>query len=417
MEIHEYVDQMKEIYDSLLEIIGNDDINDIDSAYQNFYYLIDSRQIKNDSEELGELLKLISKISNNHQRNRNFISKIEKILINFSEQIKQSFSNFEIFQFFRKNKLILLSLFEHKIITVDDNIFEAIMSEKDNVKQTNEKTLLELVEAMDDDDFNEDQNNDEENKIQQFHYRMYFYPEIKNFLSEEQKKAIEEEINNHDETILNNFEEKRKKGENDSYICELIRNDSIELFVAYCTRTNCSLNSKIKTSIFETNLFLIKNEPTLIEYAAFFGSIQIFQYLKFNKVELKSSLWLYAIHSNNPELIHLLEENKIEPPEKSYSKVLKESIKCHHNNIANYIKSNLINESDNVYQIDGNYYGNIYSNSFQSHNYDFINEFINDKYVFFYLCEFNYIKLVRLFLADENIEINCQIIKTVIFFK
>lgn len=57
-----------------------------------------------------------------------------------------------------------------------------------------------------------------------------------------------------------------------------------------------------------------KKSISIIEYASFFGSIQIFQYLIMNKVELKPSLWLYAIHSQNAELISLLEENKIDRP-------------------------------------------------------------------------------------------------------
>ena len=56
-------------------------------------------------------------------------------------------------------------------------------------------------------------------------------------------------------------------------------------------------------------LLYFKKKPTLIEYAAFNGSIQIFQYLKMNKVELNEELWSYAIHSGNAQIIHLLEEN------------------------------------------------------------------------------------------------------------
>ena len=65
---------------------------------------------------------------------------------------------------------------------------------------------------------------------------------------------------------------------------------------------NISLLSTIKPSIFEINKYLI-------EYAAFFGSIRIFQYLRFNNIELQPSLWFYAIHSNNTEMIHLLERD------------------------------------------------------------------------------------------------------------
>ena len=50
-----------------------------------------------------------------------------------------------------------------------------------------------------------------------------------------------------------------------------------------------------------------------MEYAAFFGSIQIFQYLKINGVEMNQELWLYSIHGKNAEIIHLIEERHIEP--------------------------------------------------------------------------------------------------------
>ena len=106
---------------------------------------------------------------------------------------------------------------------------------------------------------------------------------------------------------------------------------------------NISLNSTIKPSIFETNsIFLNASDISLIEYSAFFGSIQIFQYLILNNVELKSSTWLYAIHSGNGEIIHLLESNEVLPPDNKYENLLIESIKCHHNNIAEYIENNLL---------------------------------------------------------------------------
>ena len=41
--------------------------------------------------------------------------------------------------------------------------------------------------------------------------------------------------------INSNFEEKRINGENDSYLCSLIRNDSVENFVCYEHQTNISL--------------------------------------------------------------------------------------------------------------------------------------------------------------------------------
>ena len=88
----------------------------------------------------------------------------------------------------------------------------------------------------------------------------------------------------------------------------------------------------------------------MIEYASFFGSIQIIRYLKYNKVPLTFSLWNYVVHSNNADLIHFLEENKVIPgynkslfansfydlfKKESLDDALKESIKCHHNAISN----------------------------------------------------------------------------------
>ena len=37
-----------------------------------------------------------------------------------------------------------------------------------------------------------------------------------------------------------------------------------------------------------------------------------------NGAELTSTLWLYEIHSDNPEMIQLLEENQFESQNKSY---------------------------------------------------------------------------------------------------
>ena len=48
-----------------------------------------------------------------------------------------------------------------------------------------------------------------------------------------------------------------------------------------------------------------QNKTRLIEYAAF---------LYKKGAELTSKLWLYAIHSDNPEMIQLLKENQVKPP-------------------------------------------------------------------------------------------------------
>ena len=106
-------------------------------------------------------------------------------------------------------------------------------------------------------------------------YCHFFYPEIKEFIGEEKIKELEAELLSQDDQIFDNFNEKRHKGENNSYICTLIRQDSIKDFIIYINRTNLSLKSVIMPSIFETNSFLNDKNPTLIEYAAF-SNFQVF---------------------------------------------------------------------------------------------------------------------------------------------
>ena len=57
--------------------------------------------------------------------------------------------------------------------------------------------------------------------------------------------------------VADDYENNRKKGENENYLCQLIREDSIDEFVSFVNRNNLNLSSKIKRSIFETNSFFL----------------------------------------------------------------------------------------------------------------------------------------------------------------
>ena len=164
--------------------------------------------------------------------------------------------------FFSENKRILLFLIETKIITIDEEIYN-------------------LMQKIDFD------------KIRYCHF---FYPQIKSFIKDE---TIKNELLQYDFNIFDDFEQKQKNGENESIICSLIRNDLVEDFIRYITQNNISLLSRINPSLFETNSLLIGKKPSLIEYASFYGSIEIFKYLYFSKVELESTLWIYIIHSKS----------------------------------------------------------------------------------------------------------------------
>ncbi|KAK8871663.1 hypothetical protein M9Y10_007401 [Tritrichomonas musculus] len=396
MEIQSYIDQKIDIQNLLLEFIDEE----IDE--NNLLFIAPDKNLPNLEyrEELRELLYLILKISNNHHRCDGFFNKIKQIFLILKEDINNSFSKAEIFDIFKSNKRIILLLLETEIIVVDETITNLIIK-KSNILST--KISL----------FKEKNQNDNQ-------YCHYFYPEIKPFIDNEKNYLIKNELLKIDPQIFNSFDQKRKIGENDSHISELIRNDQVGEFISYVNIRNLPLINKIKPSMFETNPFLINKEPTFIEYAAFFGSIQIFQYLKMNKVVLTPSLWLYAIHGNKPELIHLLEENRIKPEDKTYFKCLEEAIKCHHNNIANYIQSNLLNQKMDDENCQKKFNENSIAFCFHYYNYaclPIVDDFINNDFTLFYLCKYNYFNLVTLFVEIKGLKLKEKVFSSIITCK
>ena len=171
-----------------------------------------------------------------------------------------------------------------------------------------------------------------------------------------------------------------------------------------------SLEICIKESIFETNqLLTCKEKISLIEYASFYGSNDIIKYIEKKGVELTSSMWIYGIHSCNAELIRYLEDNHVSPPDNDYERILEESIKCHHNDISNYLIDNIMNEEYLQNNIENEYYHNLYRYATESYNYCFFPTNMKYKNMFFYLCEFDYYTLVKLYLTEGTIDINAKI--------
>ena len=124
-----------------------------------------------------------------------------------------------------------------------------------------------------------------------------------------------------------------------------------------------------------------------------------------NNAYIEPSIWCYAIHGNNPELISFLEDNHIEPDDKSFHKCLEESIKCHHNEMANYILNTHINNEDK-----NEFDKNVYAYAFHYHNYIYFPTDVNHKFIFFYACQYNYISIVEYFIKCKKININDTIV-------
>ena len=190
MEINEFIHKRKELYRLIISYIDTetDDDNDYNLIAS---YLENNKSSSNDRWDLKELLRLISKISKNHYRYSLFFRKIEKLINHLESDIKQTFTNSEIFNIFKNNKMILLFLITNKFLVIDDEIQNYLINKKCH----------------------------------------FFFNEIKSFLDDEKRKEIENELLAMNSNIFEDFEKNQQTGENDSYVCHLIRNDLIDEFI------------------------------------------------------------------------------------------------------------------------------------------------------------------------------------------
>lgn len=369
-KIQKYFDLMKDVEENLLVYIGesNQDYNIIN--------YLDKHEITQNKPQLKSFLYLLVHISNNYHPTGNFYNKIFSILSNFKCLIQKHFQNAEIFHIFQSSKRLLLFLIQQNLIKINQEIF-------DFFNQTN---------------------------FHQKSYIEYFFPEIESFIQESLKKEYKSKVKELNENNLILFNEKRKIGENDSYICSLIRNDQVVDFITYLEKTNTSPSSDIKISIYETNQFLLNNakRTSLIEYSAYFGAQQIFAYLCKRNVKMESNIWSYAIHGKNADLIHLLEENHVETFGNSFQYLVVEAIKCHHNEIADYFLLNFCQEE----QIYEQY---LLKKCLKYHNFNIkdydveqIIQYSVESDLFYSLCKYDYSFVVEEILSTTKINVNRQ---------
>ena len=269
MEIDLIIQKKKEIHSSLMEFIDTTENIDIEKLIDDF----EQQNYFDNKEEIVSILQMVSKIADNHHRMPNFINKLGEIIHYLIQKIPHQITNDEVYQIYKDNKRILLLLFEQGIIQPDQNIINDINGKYDG---------------------------------NGFPYKHYLYSGIKNFITESESMMIEKEIKAKYKEEINIFIEKCRIGENDSYISFLIRQDLVEEFISYTIRSSTSLSSRIQPSIFETNSFLYQKNPTLIEYAFFYGSDQIVKFLQQRNVSITYSLWPYAIQYDKAEMIHFL---------------------------------------------------------------------------------------------------------------
>ena len=226
----DYIERKKDLQKALLSFIQGEEeeseekSNELDES-------IKGEDFKNNRGELKLFLHLLLRIANDFHRSLFFFQRIEKIFQLIKSYIRYHLTNSELLELFAENKRILLLLIENRILNLDEEVISYL------------KTKIDINGTK---------------------FCHFFYPEIKKIeQNQEFTQQIEKELIEMDEKIFINFEEKRKIGENDSFICGLIRNDSVQDFISHINYMKISLSGKIKTSIFETNLFLLENKSVI----------------------------------------------------------------------------------------------------------------------------------------------------------
>lgn len=372
MDFQDYIKTQREVQALLLQCIENKEKQE--DSYNNLINLFESNKILENPTEIKEFLYLLVRVANKHHRTPDFFSVIERFISYFKEQMKQFYSNYEIFNLFKSNKRLLLTLFEEQIIVPDQSIASTLSN----------------------------------GKFPSQYYLNYFYPEFKDLMTEKVTQEVEMtncRFTENKEAIdyaSKSFIEKRKIGENDDVICQIIQKDSVDEFTSYTKRNNVSLSMKIKPSIYETNSFLLSKSPTLIEYSAFCNAVQVFNYLFSKNVELSPSLWIFAIRGQSNDIINILKKNKIQPKDKSYKECVIKSISCHHLEITNFLMSHFL-KGKSIESL------NINQQLLKSYNFFYFpNDIGSDFNAFYDLCQNNYVSLVQKILESSNININSK---------
>ncbi|OHT03095.1 hypothetical protein TRFO_29558 [Tritrichomonas foetus] len=169
-------------------------------------------------------------------------------------------------------------------------------------------------------------------------YFFYFFSEIREtdfdyfteIYSKFKKDMILPDVEKHDEL--------RRKGINEDEYSQLIRYDKIDEFMVMFVEKGNDFNFKIPFSRYETADYVNCPDlmPNLIEYAAFFGAVNIFKFLYLEGAKFTPELLSFAVAGGNYEIIHFLEENNYKFTEDH----IKVAIQFHRNEIVEYIRNN-----------------------------------------------------------------------------
>lgn len=353
-KVQDYIIEKKELRNNLIYYIDNGG----DCNLEKLIDIFEKQKYRGNRSEIKQVLYLMSIISIDHYKCQDFWNRMEQILLYFKSDITNLFSNEEILNIFKMaNKHILLFLLNEKLLFIDDISLQSIYEYP--------------------------------------RYFYYFFPEIQQFLSENQQNEMKKNMININENIFDDFEKKRQLAANDSYICTLIRDDKVKEFVFYVNHANIPLSSSVPDSIFETSQFLLAKKVKLIDYAAFYGAIKIFLYLLGHGVNISYITWNCAILSNNFKLIKMLLDDVYFAQDVLYDQLLEIAIQAHHDKVADFFLNNYADSSGNKF----------IENALQYHNYAYFPDDFDNLINFMFLCKHDYFYLVKVLFETKKFDL------------
>ena len=126
-------------------------------------------------------------------------------------------------------------------------------------------------------------------------------------------------------------QEEREKRENNDKISVAIRKDDASGLEKLIKASKLKFTHFIKLSINEMYLWNVATKnPTLVEYAAFYGSFKCFKLLVKNLEHLPKEILSYAVAGGKIDMYRLCEKSKV-----NYDYVMKDAIKYHCNSVTN----------------------------------------------------------------------------------
>ena len=216
------------------------------------------------------------------------------------------------------------------------------------------------------------------------------------------------------------------EGRNPLEIANLIRNDDVEKLQEISSQVDFDFDQAVEPSLYERCSFINQEGGyiSLIDYAAFFGSVKCFKFLLLNDSELINTA-KYAVAGGNFEIIHLCEQNHA-----LFEGTYKAAIKFHQNDIFRYLYENKIEEIKDLTKLAkkcilyDNYEilsyleeemtidDNVINESAKSGNIFLVKHYIEGnqvpKDIFVYAAASRNIELVKYILEQNDIDINIK---------